>query len=196
MEVIDVDTLTKKKEEEIIQEKLHGKQIEAKVKAQFEKSRPFDPSRLAQSAQKTAQPSSKDFKNFCEINDLVKEREEMNKERFLGTKEGTTLRGHANDILSLPYYTNPIKRLILKRGIENNDALQEIINQQLYEKCSNILNQKLRFALHYGLEVLSTENKYSQILLRQQEYQQQEANKAPSENQPNHDGQINKIITH
>lgn len=172
MEIVRPEEETEaSKKDKIIQNKIENKLIDNQVKRQFEKMKPFNPAEHGIN-HKPQQPKANDFKNVCQINDIIVERDEKRKEEWKKGKDSIQIRNAINDLLALPYYKVPDKKKLLKHFVENNEIIQDVIIDETYNKLSNILNNKIRFCLQYGIAIYNTEICYNEYLIRQQQPQQ------------------------
>ena len=167
IETIDTSTFNDKPKVSKI-DKIQQKVEQQEINMEAKRRGPVDPFKIFR-AKAPKPPSAKEIETQIKIEKMMEQEEVEKNEKVLCSREANILKMHANNILSMPYQKNPVKRRILANNLQENTQIQEYVNDNLILNCCRYLNPNLRFALHFGLEMYRTEDIYKQMLLQVQQ---------------------------
>jgi len=190
VEVIDNTINEKDEKKKRIENKINVKRENEIINKQIKEEKKPDLCKLFNSMKKYEQPEKKpilkkpekqeninDVNNKIKIDTLLKELKTQEINDCKESKEGIRLKGHSLNILSMFYKNNPDKRKLLHYNLNNNSVINDIIDEEIIFNSMKLLDKRIRFFLHYGLEISQTETQYKALLKEKEEKEEKKEEK-------------------
>lgn len=163
MEYIETSTFDTS-EKDKIQEKVKNRKINEKVDNIIKSKVKANPLKALSSIKNKAppEPTPEQIANRIKVEQTINKFQKEEIEECANSNEGLRIKSGVYSAMALPYYNNIVKKKLLENGLRNNKVINEVLDEQVVFRCNRLLEPKIRFFLHYGLEIFNVENQYKE----------------------------------
>lgn len=123
-------------------------------------------------------PNVKKLANEIKAEEILEKHHKEKIVEAISSEEAERLRHHSNTFIRMPYnwiVNDTLKQKLFENNVNQNKVMNDIVNEEFIAPCTSFLPKRIRFFMHYGLEIMETEEQYEKIMLQYQLKQSQAA---------------------